>query len=160
MDVIITPGLIPIVDDIREGVATLGKPTDVILQGFAGLLLAALEVPGVFRADVRPLEISNEDPLEVSPGADTVMWKEFEPCPNMLPHIDGEVLNDEVVIIHPSGSQASQKSSSHIQGFVSLVYLAMLVGGRKCCGNDALWMRGPKACGPRPFCLGLRSSGR
>ena len=35
------------VDDIREGVTMLGKPTDVIPQGFAGLLLAALEVLGV-----------------------------------------------------------------------------------------------------------------
>ena len=35
------------VDDIREGVTTLGKPVDVIPQGFIGLLLAALEVLGV-----------------------------------------------------------------------------------------------------------------
>ena len=32
------------------------------------------------------------------------MQEEFEPCSNMLPHPDGEVLNDEVVIIHSSGS--------------------------------------------------------
>ena len=32
------------------------------------------------------------------------MWEEFEPCSNMFPHADGEVLNDEVVIIHSSGS--------------------------------------------------------
>jgi len=43
------------VDDIREGVASLGEPADVIPQGLAGLLLAALEVPGVSRADIRPL---------------------------------------------------------------------------------------------------------
>ena len=30
------------IDDIREGVASFGEPTDVILQGLAGLLLAAL----------------------------------------------------------------------------------------------------------------------
>ena len=28
------------------------------------------------------------------------MREEFEPRSNMFPHIDGEVLNDEVVIIH------------------------------------------------------------
>ena len=60
----------------------------------------------------------------------------------------------------PPAQQASQKSSSHIPGFVSLVYLAMLVGGQKCCGNGALWMRCPKAHGPRPSGLGLRSSGQ
>ena len=32
------------------------------------------------------------------------MQEEFEPCSNMSPHVDGEVLNDEVVIIHSTGS--------------------------------------------------------
>ena len=32
------------------------------------------------------------------------MREEFESCSNVLPHGDGEVLNDEVVIIHSSGS--------------------------------------------------------
>ena len=35
------------VDNIREGVALLGEPADVIPQGLTGLLLAALEVLGV-----------------------------------------------------------------------------------------------------------------
>ena len=42
------------VNDIREGVASLGEPTDVIPQGLARLLLAALEVPRVTRADIFP----------------------------------------------------------------------------------------------------------
>ena len=80
------------------------KPMDVILQGLAGLLLIALEVPGVSRMDIRPLEIPDEDPLEIYPIADAVVREEFKPCPNMFPHADGEILNDEIVIIHPSGS--------------------------------------------------------
>ena len=60
------------VDDIREGVASLGEPTDVIPQGLAGLLLAALEVPGVPRVDIRPLEIPDKDPLEIRPVMDAV----------------------------------------------------------------------------------------
>ena len=32
------------------------------------------------------------------------MQEEFEPCSNMFPHADGVVLDDEVVIIHSSGS--------------------------------------------------------
>ena len=48
---------------------------DVIPHELIRLLLAALEVLGVSRADVRPLEIPDEDPLEVSPVADTVVWK-------------------------------------------------------------------------------------
>ena len=92
------------VDDIREGVASLGEPMDVILQGLTGLLLVDLEVLRVSRADIRPLEISDEDPLEVRPVADAVVREEFEPCPNMFPHADGEILDDEIVIIHPSSS--------------------------------------------------------
>ena len=65
------------VDDIRKGVASLGEPTDVVPQGLIGLLLATLEVPGVSRADIRPLEILDEDPLEVRPVVDAVVWKEF-----------------------------------------------------------------------------------
>ena len=37
------------------------------------------------------------------------MWEEFEPCSNMFPHTDGEVLNDEVVIIHSFGSAGEPK---------------------------------------------------
>ena len=32
------------------------------------------------------------------------MREEFEPCSNMFPYADGEILNDEVVIIHSSSS--------------------------------------------------------
>ena len=52
--------------------------------------------------DVLPLEIPDEDPIEVRPVADAIMPKEFKPCSNMFPHANGEVLNDEVVIIHSS----------------------------------------------------------
>ena len=54
--------------------------------------------------DIRPLEISDEDPFEVRPVTDAVVREEFKPCPNMFPHVDEEILNDEMVIIHPSGS--------------------------------------------------------
>ena len=35
---------------------------------------------------------------------DAIVCEEFEPCLNMFPHADWEVLNDEVVIIHSSSS--------------------------------------------------------
>ena len=116
------------VNDIRKEVASFREPMDVIPWGLIGLLLTALEVPGIPRTDIHPLKILNEDPFEIRLVADAVRWKEFEPCSNMFPHADGEVLNDEVV-------------GRHIPGFVSPVYLAMLVGGRKRCGNDAFRMR-------------------
>ena len=34
---------------------------------------------------------------------DAIMQEEFEPRSNMFPHAYGEVLNDEVIIIHSSG---------------------------------------------------------
>ena len=49
------------------------------------------------------LEISSKDPLEVRSVVDAVVREEFKPRPNMFPHADGEILNDEIVIIHPSG---------------------------------------------------------
>ena len=45
---------------------------DVIPQGLVGLLLAALEVLGIPRTDICPLEISDEDPLEIRPVTDAV----------------------------------------------------------------------------------------
>ena len=121
------------VDDIREGVALLGIP-----QGLVGLLLAALEVPRVPRADIRPLEVPDEDHLEVHPVADAVMREEFEPCLNMFPHADGEVLNDEVVIIHSASSIGEPKFFETYTGIHLPSIFAMLVGGRKHCGNGAL----------------------
>ena len=46
---------------------------DVISQGLVGLLLASLEVLGIARMDIRPLEIPDEDPLEIHPVVDAVM---------------------------------------------------------------------------------------
>ena len=85
--------------------------------------------------DIRPLEIPDEDPLEIRPVADAVMRDEFEPCSNMFPHVDGEVLNDEVVIIHSSGSVGEPKVFEPYTRIRFPGVLAMLVGGRKCCGN-------------------------
>ena len=42
-------------------------------------MLVALEVLGILRADICPLEIPDEDPLEIHPVADAVMREEFEP---------------------------------------------------------------------------------
>ena len=61
------------------------------MQGLIGLLLAALEVPGIPRADIRPLGIPDENPLEIRPVTDAIRWEEFEPCSNMLPHTDGGI---------------------------------------------------------------------
>ena len=124
------------INDIRKGVASLGEPTDVFPQGLVGLLLTALEVPGIPRTDIHPLEIPDEDPFEIRPVTDAVRWEEFEPCSNMLPHADGEVLNDEVVIIHSSGSTGEPKVFEPY----TEVRLPSILGdvGRR---SEALWER-------------------
>ena len=86
--------------------------------------------------DIRPLEISNEDPLEVRPVTDAVGQEEFEPCLNMLPHVDGEILNDEVVIIHSSGSVGELEVFEPYTG-VCFLGVSGDVGG----WSEALWKR-------------------
>ena len=70
------------------------------------------------------------------PVADAVVREEFDPCSNMLPHVDGEVLNDEVVIIHSSGSAGEPEIFEPYTG-VRLPGVLGYVGGR----SEALWER-------------------
>ena len=86
--------------------------------------------------DIRPLEIPDEDPLEVHPVVDAVGREEFEPCSNMFPHVDGEVLNDEVVIIHSTSSAGDPKVLEPYTG-VRLPSVLGDVGGR----SKTLWER-------------------
>ena len=86
--------------------------------------------------DIRPLEISNEDPLEVRPVVDAVVWEEFKPRPNMFPHAIGEILNDEMVIIHPSSSIGEPEIFEPYTG-VRLLGVLGDVGG----WSEALWER-------------------
>ena len=86
--------------------------------------------------DIHPLEISNEHPLEIHPVVDAVGWMEFEPCSNMLPHVDGEVLDDRVVIIHSSGLRGESKVFEPYTR-VRLPGVSGDVGGRL----EALWER-------------------
>ena len=115
--------------------------------------MAALEVPGVPRADIRPLEIPNEYPLEVCPVMDAIMREEFKPCSNMSPHADGEVLNDEVVIIYSSGSVGEPKVFEPYTG----VHLPDILGdvGRQ---SEALWEQHPRdASAKGPWTRAIRA---
>ena len=80
------------------------------------------------------LEIFDEDPLEIRPVVDAIRREEFEPCSNMLPRVDGEILNDEVVIIHSSGSVGEPEVFEPYTG-VGLPGVSSNVGG----WSEALW---------------------
>ena len=84
--------------------------------------------------NICPLEIPDEDPPEIRPVADAVRREEFEPCSNMLPHADGEVLNDEVVIIDSSGSAGEPEVFEPYTG-VRFLGVSSDVGG----WLEALW---------------------
>ena len=86
--------------------------------------------------DICSLEISDEDHLEIRPVADAIEREEFEPCSNMLPHADGEVLDYEVVIIHSSSSIGK---SEVFEPYTRVCLLGVPgdVGGR----SEALWER-------------------
>jgi hypothetical protein len=73
------------IDDVRQRVALPGKPVDVVPQGFARLLLAALVVSRVFGVHVHPLEVPNENLLDLRPTMNVVGQQEFVPCPNVPP---------------------------------------------------------------------------
>ena len=72
------------VDDVRERVSLLGETTDVIPEGLAALLLAALKVPGIAWADVHALEVSNKHLPQVRPAADRIGRQELEPAANIV----------------------------------------------------------------------------
>ena len=79
------------------------------------------------------------------------MREEFKPCPNMFPQTDGEILNDEIFIIHPSGSAGEPKIFEPNTG-VCLPDVLGYIGGR----SEALWERrslNTPVKGPRPQTL-------
>ena len=118
-------------------------------------MLAALEVLGIPREDICTLEIFDEDPLEIRPVADAIGRKEFELCSNMLPHADGEVLDDEVIISHSSGLAGELKVFEPYTG-VRLPGVPGDVGGQ----SKALWERrflDVATEGPWPRTIGARA---
>jgi hypothetical protein len=92
-------------DDIRVGdVGQLGallrKPPDVVSQGFPWLLAATSEIPRVPRVHVRALEVSSEGFDQVVPVGDLRRRQMLQPGPGGLREEQGEVADDEVVIVH------------------------------------------------------------
>jgi hypothetical protein len=91
-------------DDIRVGdVGQLGallrKPPDVVPQGFPWLLAAASEIPGVPRAHVCALEVSSEGFDQIVPVGDLCRRQMLQPGSGGVGEEQGEVADDEVVII-------------------------------------------------------------
>ena len=94
-----------------------------------------------------------EDPLEVRPVANAVVWEEFKPRPNVFPHIDGEILNDEMVIIHHSRSAGEPEIFKPNTG-VPLLGVLGDVGGR----SETLWeQRSPNTLAKGPWSRAIQA---
>lgn len=89
------------VGGVGEFVSLLGEPPNVIPEAFPILLGAPLKVPGALGALVGALEVLDEGLPEVDPVVDGAGWQMFEPGPRSLRKVDGEELDDEVVVLDP-----------------------------------------------------------
>jgi hypothetical protein len=87
------------VDDVGKVVALLGEASDVLTQSLTVRLLAALEIPRVARSGIGALKVSHEHLLKLSPIANAIGWKVFEPSSRSVYQEDRQVLDDKVVII-------------------------------------------------------------
>ena len=79
---------------------------------------------------------------------DAVVRKEFKPRPNMFPHANGKILNDEEVVIHSSGP-IGEPEVFEPNAWVYLPSVFGNVGGRP----ETLWERcfpDAPTKGPRP----------
>ena len=83
---------------------------------------------------------------------DVVMWEEFKPCPNIFPHANGKILNDEEVIIHSSGPMGEPEVFEP-NAWVCLPSVFGDVGGRPETLRERCFSDAP-AEGPRPWALG------
>jgi hypothetical protein len=72
---------------------------NVLVEAFVLLLPATLEIPGVPCADVCALKVPPEDPDQVFPFMDLCWWEVHEPGSGEDRQKEGEVTNDEVIII-------------------------------------------------------------
>ena len=81
------------------------------------------------------------------------MREKFEPRSNMFPHADGEILNDEKVIIHPS-SLTGEPEIFEPNTKVCLLSVLGDVGGR----SEALWeWRSPDTPAKGPWSQAIRA---
>jgi hypothetical protein len=150
-------------DDIRIGdVGQLGallrESPDVVPERLSRLLAAASEIPGVFRAHVRALEIADEGLDQVVPVGDLPRRQVLQPGASGVGKEQGEVADDEVVIVR-STQLAGQPVVREPQFRSRLPeYFVIVVGVWNRVGNGARRMARLKAYRPGGSGEGLRSS--
>jgi hypothetical protein len=81
----------------KLGVA-LGETLDVVTQAFPRVLVAVAQLPLLAGTGVRPLEVADEDSMQIRPIVDLAMGQVLEPCPHRVVEVERQVLDDEEVI--------------------------------------------------------------
>jgi hypothetical protein len=93
------------VTDLGEFIALLGESSDVILEEFAWILPATLQILAAARPHVCALEVVDEDLLEILPAINRLSRQVVKPGPSHVGQINGEELDNEEFIIlctHPA----------------------------------------------------------
>jgi hypothetical protein len=81
--------------------ALSGESSDVNLEGFTWLLSATLQISRVAGPHIRVIEVVGEV-LEILPAINCVSQQVVEADPSGFGWVNGEKLDDEEVIIHPT----------------------------------------------------------
>lgn len=87
------------VDDVGQIGALLGETSDVLMQGFIWLLPVALEILRVSGVYVCALEVPPKNPNQVVLVMDLGRWKVLEPSSGSVKQKQGQVTNDEIVVV-------------------------------------------------------------
>ena len=88
------------VTDAGQLGALLGEELDEVSERLVRLLVTTLEVLGVLGAHVCALEIPDEDLYQVAPVVELQGSEVFEPGSCRVLQEQGEVADDEQVIVH------------------------------------------------------------
>jgi hypothetical protein len=83
-------------------VTLLREAPDVISRRFLLLLSATLQIPRIAGSHVCALKVVGEDLLEIVPTIDRVSGQVIEPSSGRVDQVDGEEMDDEKVIVHPT----------------------------------------------------------
>jgi hypothetical protein len=82
--------------------AALGEAPYEVSERLFGLLGAGAHVPGVPRAHVRSLEVTDERADQVIPVVDLTGRQVLEPRPGRVGEVQGEVADDDLVTSGPA----------------------------------------------------------
>jgi hypothetical protein len=83
--------------------AALGEAPYVLAKTLPQLLLAVTQLPLLAGVHVRALEVADEDPTQVGPVVDLVVWQVLEPCICIVAEVERQVLDHEEIVGRPTG---------------------------------------------------------